>query len=34
MTATLRQLGLVEVAGGRISATPMALRTATREAVA
>lgn len=34
MTATLRQLGLVEAAGGRITATPMALRAATREAVA
>jgi 4-hydroxy-tetrahydrodipicolinate synthase len=34
MTATLRQLGLVEAAGGRIAATPMALRSATQEAVA
>ena len=34
MTATLRELGLVEAAGGRITATPTALRTATQEAVA
>ena len=34
MTATLRGLGLVEAAGGRIAAIPTALRTATQEAVA
>ena len=34
MTATLRQLGLVEATGGRIAATPLALRIETQEAVA
>jgi 4-hydroxy-tetrahydrodipicolinate synthase len=34
MTATLRQLGLVEATGGRIATTPMALRTETQQAVA
>jgi len=34
LTATLRQLGLVEAAGGRIATSPLALRTETQEAVA